>query len=57
MKQKIRVTTKAPLFEKRKQQYLEAGYEIENEQSLPLNGMCSFTVVWVIPEKPSDELQ
>lgn len=48
MKQKIRITTRASEFEKRKQQHLQAGYRIEDEQPVPINGLCSFTAVRVI---------
>lgn len=43
--QKIRVTTKRDLFESSKREHLEAGYEIEDEQPVPVNGLCSFTAV------------
>ena len=39
---RIRVTTKADLFEKRKQQHIERGYRIEDERPIPVNGFCSF---------------
>lgn len=39
-----RVSTKAELFEQRKQEYLQAGYLIESEQPKPINGLCSFVV-------------
>jgi hypothetical protein len=42
---RIRVTTKADLFEKRKQQHIERGYRIEDERALPVNGFCSFVAV------------
>ena len=42
---RIRVTTKANLFEKRKRQHVERGYRIEDEQPIPVNGFCSFVVV------------
>jgi hypothetical protein len=45
MIQKIRVTTKAEQFEQRKQEHLRAGYRVEDEQPLPLNGFRSFTAV------------
>jgi hypothetical protein len=44
MSQKIRIITRASLFELRKQQYIEAGYQIEEEQ-ISIKGMCSFTAV------------
>jgi hypothetical protein len=45
MAMRIRVTTRADLFEKREEQRIERGYRIENEQSIPVNGFCSFIAV------------
>jgi hypothetical protein len=45
MSQKIRITTRASQFERRKQEHLQAGYLIEDEQPFPMNGFCSFTAV------------
>ena len=45
MIQKIRVTTKAEQSEQRNQEHLRAGYQVEDEQPLPLNGLRSFTAV------------
>lgn len=42
---RIRVTTRADLFEKRKQQHVERGYRIEDERPIPVNGFCSFIAV------------
>jgi hypothetical protein len=42
MAMRIRVTTRADLFEKRKQQHIERGYRIEDERPIPVNGFCSF---------------
>lgn len=42
---RIRVATKANLFEERKRQHLERGYQIEDEQPIPVNGLCSFIAV------------
>ncbi len=42
---RIRVTTRADLFEKRKQEHIERGYQIEDERSIPVNGFCSFIAV------------
>ncbi|MGC2367647.1 MAG: hypothetical protein WA474_01190 [Candidatus Sulfotelmatobacter sp.] len=42
---RIRVTTKAELFEKRKQQHIERGYRIEEERPISVNGFCSFIAV------------
>ena len=39
---RIRVTTRADLFEKRKRQHIERGYRIEDERPIPVNGLCSF---------------
>ena len=51
---RIRVTTRADLFEKRKQEHIERGYRIEEERPTPVNGMCSFIAVSEAPE--SDEI-
>lgn len=53
MKQKIRVTTRANEFEKRKQEHLQIGYGIEDEQPCPINGFCSFTAVRIIADDDS----
>jgi hypothetical protein len=45
MAMRIRVTTRADLFEKRKQQHIERGYRIEDERPMPVNGLCSFIAV------------
>jgi hypothetical protein len=45
MAMKIRVTTRADLFEKRKQQHIDRGYQIEDERPIPVNGLCSFIAV------------
>ncbi len=42
---KIRVTTRADLFETRKQEHIERGYRIEDERPVPVNGFCSFIAV------------
>jgi hypothetical protein len=42
---RIRVTTRADLFEERKQQHIERGYRIEDERPIPVNGFCSFIAV------------
>lgn len=42
---RIRVTTRANLFEERKQQHVERGYRIEDERPIPVNGFCSFVAV------------
>jgi hypothetical protein len=47
---RIRVTTTADLFEKRKKQHIERGYRIEDERPIPVNGFCSFVAVSEIPE-------
>jgi hypothetical protein len=38
MNQRIRITTRANQFERRKQEHLQAGYLIEDEQPFPMNG-------------------
>ena len=47
---RIRVTTRADLFEERKQQHIERGYRIEDERPIPINGFCSFLAVSEISE-------
>ncbi|MBV8050960.1 MAG: hypothetical protein JOZ80_07225 [Acidobacteriaceae bacterium] len=42
---RIRVTTRADLFEERKRQHIERGYRIEDEQPTAVNGLCSFVAV------------
>ena len=42
---RIRVTTRADLFEERKQQHIDRGYRIEDERPTPVNGFCSFIAV------------
>ena len=39
------MTTKAKLFEERKRQHIARGYRIEDEQPMPVNGLCSFVAV------------
>jgi hypothetical protein len=46
---RIRVTTRAGLFEERKRQHIERGYRIEDERPIPVNGMCSFIAVRELP--------
>ena len=46
---RIRVSTRAELFEKRKQEHIERGYRIEDERPIPVNGFCSFIAM----RKPS----
>jgi hypothetical protein len=54
---RIRVTTRADLFEERKQQHIERGYRIEDERPIPVNGFCSFVVVRDIPASaPASEM-
>lgn len=50
MNQKIRVATRADQFEKRKQEHLQAGYQIQDEQPVPVNGLCSFTAVRIVAD-------
>jgi hypothetical protein len=45
MLMRIRVTTRANLYEKRKQEHIERGYRIEEERPIPVNGFCSFIAV------------
>ena len=46
---RIRVTTRADLYEKRKQEHIERGYLIEDERPIPVNGFCSFAAVQELP--------
>jgi hypothetical protein len=50
---RIRVTTRANLFEIRKQQHIERGYRIQDERPIPVNGMCSFIAVREIADSDS----
>jgi len=38
MAMRIRVSTRADLFEKRKQQHIERGYRLKDERPIPVNG-------------------
>jgi len=40
MAMRIRVTTRADLYEKRKQEHIERGYQIEDERPIPVNGVA-----------------
>ena len=42
---RIRVTTRADLFEERKREHIERGFRVEEERSIPVNGLCSFIAV------------
>lgn len=42
---RIRVTTRADLFEERKRQHIERGYRVEDERPIAVNGFCSFVAV------------
>ena len=46
---RIRVTTRADLYEKRKQEHLKRGYQIEDERPTLFNGLCSFIAVRELP--------
>jgi hypothetical protein len=56
MSQKIRITTRANQFEQRKQQHLQAGYLIEDEQPFPMNGFCSFTAVRIVTDEERERM-
>src|ERR1700732_4028578 len=49
MAMRIRVTTRADLYEKRKQEHIERGYRIEDERPIPVNGFCSFIAMREMP--------
>ena len=54
---RIRVTTRADLFEKRKQEHIECGYRVEDERPIPVNGLCSFIAIRELPVSDTvDEL-
>jgi len=54
---RIRVTTRADLYEKRKQEHIERGYRIEDERPIPVNGLCSFIAMREMPVSDTvDEL-
>ena len=42
---RIRVSTRAKLYDQRKQEHMERGYRIEDERPIPVNGFCSFVAV------------
>ncbi len=46
---RIRVSTRADLCEKRKEEHIERGYRIEDERPTPVNGFCSFVAVRELP--------
>jgi hypothetical protein len=56
MSQKIRITTRANQFEQRRQEHLQAGYLIEDEQPFPVNGFCSFTAVRVVADEELERI-
>jgi hypothetical protein len=53
---RIRVTTRASSFEERKRQHIERGYRIEEEQPMPVNGLCWFFAVRDLPEDGMSEV-
>ncbi len=42
---RIHVSTRANLYDQRKQEHMERGYRIEDERPIPVNGLCSFVAV------------
>ena len=46
---RVLVTTRADLYEKRKQEHVDRGYQIEDERPAPVNGLCSFVAVRELP--------
>ena len=42
---RIRVSTRAKLYDQRKQEHMERGYRIEDERPVPVNGFCSFVAM------------
>lgn len=53
---RIRVTTRAHLYEQRKQELIHRGYRIEDERPMPTNGFCSFVAVKGSDSDSVDEL-
>lgn len=51
---RVLVTTRADLYERRKEELIARGYEVEEERPTPVNGFCSF--VGVRKPSASDEL-
>jgi hypothetical protein len=45
MAMRIRVFTRAAIYEERKEQHLRRGFRIEDERPSPVNGLCSFVAV------------
>ncbi len=54
---RIRVTTRANLYEKRKQEHIERGYRVEDERPIPVNGFCSFVAVRDVPHNWISDLE
>ena len=46
---RIRVTTRADLFEKRRQEHIDRGYRIVDERPIPVNGFCLFIAERELP--------
>ena len=42
---RIRVTTRADLFEESKREHMERGYRIEDGRPIPVKGFCSFVAI------------
>jgi len=49
MAMRIRVTTRAGLYERRKQEHIDCGYRIEEERPIPVNGFCTFVAARELP--------
>ena len=49
MTMRIRVTSRADLYERRKQEHIGRGYRIEDERPIPVNGFCTFVAVRELP--------
>ena len=47
----VGITTKPETYEERKRQLVDAGYEIDREAPVPVNGLCSFRAT----KKPNNE--
>ena len=61
MAMRIRVFTKAAIFQERKVEHIHRGFRIEDERPTPVNGLCSFVAVkddpipesfdWLVPRR------
>jgi hypothetical protein len=55
MQSPTRIMTKPATYEERKRQFIDAGYEIDQEQPVPVNGFCSFRAIKKANEENSGD--